>query len=166
MATIDQVLKLFAQPIFAKMRALKWPELKLSPRQQARLRISISEDIKSCGGLLFPDLISPKVSKAAKREADRIGVVAIHTMGWQSQKDFDPGRKTFHWEHFTPVSTIQELCEKANSEEDVFDVLRRHLQIVWILKREDEELTRLGFRSKRPDPHKAYLDAEIELLPS
>jgi len=162
-ATIEQVLKLFAQPIFTQIRALKC--LELTPRQHARLRKSIKEDIRACGGLLFPDVKPPQVSKVAQQEAERIGV-AIHTKSWLGQNAFDPGRKTFHWEHITPVSCIQGLCEEADSEGAILRILKDRLRIAWILKREDEELTRLGYRIKRIDPPAAYLAAKIELLPS
>jgi hypothetical protein len=36
--------------------------------------------------------------------------------------------------------------------------------IAWILKTEDRELNRLGYRYRRPDPHAAYLAAGIDLL--
>jgi hypothetical protein len=47
----------------------------------------------------------------------------------------------------------------------VAEVLRRELKVAWILKSEDAELTRLGFRSKRPDPVAAYEKAGIVLRP-
>ncbi len=69
---------------------------------------------------------------------------------WHSQSSFDKGRKVFHWEHVDPISDIQKACEAAGSEEAVREILRTRLRIAWILKREDRELARLGFRSQRP----------------
>jgi hypothetical protein len=143
MAAIDQLLQLFARSIFPKANALSSPEL--PPRQCRRLRRSISEDIRNCGGLMFPDVISPEVSKAAQQEAERIRI-DICTKNWHDQTAFDSGRKTFQWEHVNPGSSIQAMCEQAKSEEAIQEILKTRLRIAWILKREDQELTRLGFR--------------------
>jgi hypothetical protein len=149
MAAIDQLLQLFARSIFAKVSALK--SLELTPNQRRRLQSTITAEIRACGGLLYPEVLTPEVSEAALREAERIGVhIFEHT--WHSQPSFDAGRKLFHWEHVDPVSCIQEACEGAGCEEAVLEVLKTRLRIAWILKREDLELTRLGFRTKRPDP--------------
>jgi hypothetical protein len=163
MAPIDQLLQLFARSIFAKARALAC--LNLSKRQRARLRRSITDDIRTCGGLLFPDVISPEVSRAAQQEAERLNPpVSLHDQGWYDQSRFDRGRKIFRWEHVYPVREIQKKCEQASSEEATLAILKAHLRIAWILKREDKELNRLGFRSNRPDPESAYRAAKIELL--
>lgn len=157
---IDQPLELFARAILAKVNALTSPELK--PNQRKRLRKSITEDIRTCAGLLFPDVVSPAVSKAAQLEADRTGV-ALYEKTWYDQTTFDPGRKVFHLEHIHPISAIQKECEQAKSEDAILRVLKTRLRLAWILKQEDKELTRLGYRSIRPDPADAYRKAGIEL---
>jgi hypothetical protein len=86
METLDQLLELFARSILAKVNMLK--DLKLGPNQEARLRKSIIEDIRTCGGLIFPDVKSPEVSKAAQQEADRISV-KICEKNWYDQVAFD-----------------------------------------------------------------------------
>jgi hypothetical protein len=161
MADVDQLLQLFARSIFAKATALK--SLDLTRNQSKRLRSSISAEIRACGGLLYPDIRAPEVSEAALREAQRRRV-NIWEKTWHSQSSFDAGRKVFHWEHVDPVSSIQEACEAAKSEEEVLGILNRRLRIAWILKEEDQELKQLGFRSKRPDPDAAYLAAKIVLV--
>ncbi|MFL5245854.1 MAG: hypothetical protein ACJ8FY_27590, partial [Gemmataceae bacterium] len=55
-------------------------------------------------------------------------------------------------------------CEKAESAEAVLDILNTSLRIAWILKREDQELTRLGYRRNRLDPEGAYRAAKIMLI--
>jgi hypothetical protein len=52
---------------------------------------------------------------------------------------------------------------ECRSEFEVQNVLEKELRVAWILKLEDAELTRLGYRSKRPSPDKAYSDAGIRL---
>jgi hypothetical protein len=84
----------------------------------------------------------------------------------RDQPGFDRGQTIFHWEHVTPVSTIQKMCEQAKSEEAILGILKTHLRIAWILKREDDELRLLGYRSNRNDPDGTYRDAKIELLKS
>jgi len=160
---IDQLLQLFARAILAKVNALASRELK--PNQRKRLRKSIADDIRTCGGLIFPDVVKPAVSKAAQLEADRIGV-SLCEKTWHNQAAFDPGRKVFHLEHMYPISAIQEECEQAESEEAIVQVLKTRLRVAWILKREDKELTRLGYRSNRPDPTVAYCEAGIDLVES
>jgi hypothetical protein len=135
----------------------------LNPRQRTWLRKSITYDIRTCGALLFPDVLKPEISKAAQEEAVRAGML-LHTMTWHDQAKFDRGRKTFHWEHVNPVSGIQNKCMEAKSEEAILETLKTSLRIAWILKREDQELTRLGYRSKRVMPDEAYGHAGIELL--
>jgi hypothetical protein len=160
MAVFHQLLQLYAHSIFSKTNALA--RLELSPNQRKRLRASITADIRTCGLLIYPEVKLPEVSEAAQREAERIGI-RICDMTWYNQTAFDKGRKVFHWEHVNPISCIQKSCEEAKSEEEIVDILMRQLRIAWILKREDAELTRLGYRSKREDGDSAYRDAKIVL---
>jgi len=114
-------------------------------------------------GSSTPRSSRPRSAKPPLREAESIGV-DLCAQTWHSQSSFDAGRKVFHWEHVDPISCIQEACEGAGSEEAVLEILRARLRIAWILKREDRELTRLGFRSSRPDPEDAYGAAKIVLV--
>lgn len=163
MAVVDQLLQLFARSIFTKVGALTSLKRKLTPNQRKRLQASIKEDIRACGGILYPDARPPEVSEAALQEAKRRGV-KIRGHNWYSQSSFDAGRKVFHWEHVDPVSCIQVACEGAGGEEAVLKILKTRLRIAWILKREDRELTRLGVKTKRPDPEGAYRAAKIVLV--
>lgn len=161
MTVVDHLLRVFAQSIFAKAKALK--ALELTPNQRKRLRSSLTAEIRTCGGLLYPEILSPEVSEAALQEAERLGVnIRAHT--WHSQLFFDKGRKVFHWEHVDPIGCIQQACEAAGSEDAILEILKTRLRIAWILKQEDRELTKLGFRSKRPDPEVAYQAAKIVLV--
>jgi hypothetical protein len=161
MAVVNQLLELFARSIFAKVSALR--SLELTQNQRKRLRSSITTEIRTCAGLLYPEVLAPEVSEAALREAETLGVnLCAHT--WHSQSSFDSGRKMFHWEHVDPISCIQQACAVSACEEAVLEILKSRLRIAWILKREDRELTRLGFRSNRPDPDGAYRAAKIVLV--
>jgi hypothetical protein len=156
---LHSLLKPFSISIFAKVSALREFEAStfLTQAQRARLKESISDDIKKC-----TNFVKPKVSKSAKREALKIGV-DLSQMNWHDQGRFDRGRSMFHWEHMVPVKSIREKCRQASSEEQVLEILMTAPCVVWILKSEDTILTQLGFRSNRDNPEAAYLKAGIEL---
>ena len=158
MAIIDELLMTFARSISCKVAALN--NFDLTSNQSARIRESISDDIKKC-----TNFITPEVSRAAHEEAVRLGVDLL-SKNWHDQARFDPKRKTFHFEHVLPVSVIRDLCQAVKTENAIYDLLKTRLRVAWILKSEDAELTRLGFRSKRADPEGAYRDAGIQLLRS
>lgn len=155
MVTLDDLLRPFAQSIHAKAVALR--TLQVSASQRARLRESISDDIKKC-----TNFITPEVSVAAHDEAEPLGV-DLSTKNWHDQPSFDAGREIFHFEHIVPVSALRAMCENTESPDDTLSVLRTRLRVAWILKREDLELTRLGYRSTRADPDAAYEHAKIKL---
>ena len=157
MVLVDQLLRIFAGSIFAKVRALK--SLELNRKQRTRLRDTITAEIRACG-LLYPEVA--EVSEAALREAAGRGV-NLWAEIWQTQRKFDPDRAVFHWEHVNPVACIQKACEAAESGKEVLDALVLS-RVAWILKEEDRQLTDLGFRSKRPDPEEAYRRAGIVLV--
>ena len=91
------------------------------------------------------------MSQAAQEKAERLGV-DLRLKNWHDQPQFDAGRATFHFEHILPVSAIRSECLTLDSEADIFDVLKGRLRVAWILKAEDAELTRLGYRNKRRTP--------------
>lgn len=161
MAIVDDLLGIFASSIFAKSTALR--SIDLTPNQRRRVRKSITDDIKACGGILYPEVKQVEVSKAAY-EAAKLLKIDLGACGWNKQSSFDKGRKVFHWEHVDPVSCIQEACLKADSPNQIAAILKERIRIAWILKSEDRELTRLGFRSRRPDPRAAYDAAKIMLF--
>jgi hypothetical protein len=159
---IGELLRPFATSIFAKASALRHFEdaKSLSSSQLARLRESISDDIRKCTNFAVP-----RVSKAALREAKRLSI-NLTQMNWHDQKKFDPGRRTFHREHMVPVKTIRDECRRAKSEEEVLEILINRPRLVWVLKSEDAALTRCGYRFLREDPDAAYAEAGIELIDS
>jgi hypothetical protein len=149
-----ELLAAFSNSISAKARVARDVQLEL--RERRRLLEAISEDIKK-----FTDLLPPLVSEAAHLEAQRRGV-DLRQMGWHDQSRFDPGRRTFQWEHVLPVGGLRELCLLADSPEAIAQVLET-ARVAWILKEEDRRLTALGYRAVRPDPLAAYREAGIKL---
>lgn len=155
-ATIPELLRPFARSIYAKASALK--DLNLEKSQRARLLEAISDDIKKC-----TNFISPEVSRAALNEAARL-TVDLRSKNWHNQRQFDPDRKMFHFEHILPVSAMRQACLDECSEASILDILKTRLRVAWILKTEDAKLTRLGYRSKRDDPDAVYSEVGIELV--
>lgn len=152
---LRDLLHPFGISVHAKAVALR--ELQLSTMQRSRLRESISDDIKKCSNFVVPE-----VSDAARRQALALEV-ELDDMCWHDQGRFDANRSTFHFEHVQPVSVVRELCLSAPSAEVVTQILLANIRVAWILKSEDEKLTGLGFRTKRPDPDEAYRAAGIVL---
>lgn len=153
----DEVLLTFAKSIYVKCRALD--ELKLEQTEERTLlRQAIFTDIKKCSNLL------PRaVSRKALKEAEKIQI-DLYKNNWHDQHKFDPGRSLFHFEHCVPISAIVKECQVQHSEEAILSLLKHKLCVAWILKSEDKELTRLGYKTKRPDPSIAYKQAGIELI--
>jgi len=54
------------------------------------------------------------------------------------------------------------LTEKDFSREDIRKIVNKH-RVAWILKDEDRELTKLGYKSYRENPAEAYKQAGIKL---
>lgn len=150
-----ELVAAFAESISVKATVAR--EVELEMREQRRLLESISEDIKK-----YTDLLPPLVSVAARAEADRRGV-DLRRMAWHDQHRFDPGRRTFQWEHVVPVGLIRKSCLQAQTPSDIAEILKT-ARVAWILKEEDRRLTGLGYRSVRPDPDDAYRAAGITLL--
>jgi hypothetical protein len=155
---LEFVAKPFARSLRAKARLL---HAGLTPRQDARLRESLSDDIENCD-IVTPDLRPPEVSAAALAAAPE-GIV-LYREAWHSQPRFDPGRAVFHVEHVVPVRSLREDCIAATTEDAVVGVLAG-IRVAWILKSEDRELSRLGYRTLRDRPDEAYREAGIELVP-
>lgn len=149
-----EILDAFAESIWAKARLMSAVEL--NSRERLRVREAISEDIKK-----ITDLLPPRVSAAARLEAERRGV-DLRLMAWHDQHRFDQGRQMFQWEHILPVGAIRERCLRALSPAAVAEILET-ARVAWILKEEDRRLTSLGYRASRPDPEAAYREAGIIL---
>lgn len=86
------------------------------------------------------------VSKKALAKAKELGI-DLYSTTWLNQSKVDPKRKIFHYEH---CNTISELCSAVlDTDEDIRDILKRDI-VCWILKEEDKELNKHGYKSKRP----------------
>ena len=112
----------------------------------------------------------PEVSTRAQQTASEKGLGDLRHFRWKDQpgKMKDPGRKIYHWEHVLPVSQIMLLLLEGTSEDYNLDrmiSLLRSVDIAWILKEENAELTRLDFSTRRPIiPWLAYKEANITMV--
>jgi len=145
-------------------KALALNEPDFNKQQRARLKESISVDVRKLCDMLIPDARHPQVSVAAAEKAAAIGVDLRHET-WHSQSRFDPKRLVFHYEHMNPVGQIVGAIASADSAGEIVQILSDGLRLAWITKDEDARLTALGYRQKRPDPDAAYAEAGIALLP-
>jgi len=144
----------------SKVEGMRDPEF--SRPQVSRLRESISADLRKLGDMAIPTVRPPFISVAAAARATAIGV-NLKGETWHTQTRFDPGRKVFHYEHLMPLAEIIKLLTVAGDERVVLQVLCDNLSVAWITKEEDSRLTKMGYRSNRPDPMRAYTAAKIEL---
>jgi hypothetical protein len=144
----------FAVAIFAKANALE--NRALEPSHKSRLRESISDDIKKASNLL-PHKMSKRAHKAASQLQPPVD---LRKKTWHEQHSFDPGREFFLVEHRNTVSSLRERCLAQKDVEGVLGVLSE-IDVVWILRAEDEKLTELKYRSRRPPT--AYAEASIEI---
>lgn len=145
-------------------KTLALNELDFNKQQRARLKESISIDVRKLCDMLIPDARHPQVSVAAAEKAAAIHV-DLRQETWHSQTKFDPKRLVFHYEHMNPVGQIVGAIASADSVGEIVQILSDGLRLAWITKDEDAQLTALGYRHKRPDPDAAYAEAGIALLP-
>lgn len=154
------LLSPFAEAIFAKVRGLevigKYAEGS-ADRLEARMLESISDDIKKASNFI------PHRQSVRAHDHEKAKNVNLAEKTWHEQHSFDKGRVTFLVEHKVPVSVLRTKCIAAKSADAVLKILSDELCVVWVLREEDDELTRLKFRSKRPDSDAAYAQARIEL---
>ena len=96
----------------------------------------------------------------------------IRDFGWDDTVKDKNGqrflvRKDCMHEHMIPSSMIEKMLMKEFKQgtltiEKVKDIISKQ-RICWILREEDEELDRRGYRSYRANPMDAYMDVGIEL---
>ncbi|GAA0989536.1 hypothetical protein ENKNEFLB_03598 [Nocardioides aquaticus] len=153
----------FVRGLADKAQAIKVSDL--TKHQRARLRESMTVDIRKLGDLCVPDARCPMLSEQAARTAEERGI-DLREQTWQTQTKFDPGRLIFHYEHYVPVTNIVTAVLRCSGSMEVLNTLHERLQVAWILKTEDRELTRLGYKQHRDDPAGAYAEAAISLVAS
>ena len=113
--------------------------------------------------------ISPYVSRKAAEKANQLGIdlQTLRSTRWEQQttKLQDPARNIFHFEHFVPAGDMAKKILDMNerSVPKIVEILAS-AEIAWILKEEDKELTKLGFRKNRADPRACYDKAQILLI--
>lgn len=108
-----------------------------------------------------------RVSSAAQIEGKRRGLGDLRGYSWYQQMSEmgDVGRKVFAFDHFYTVADLRRRMDGLETPTvvQVRNILRLS-SVAWILRKEDDRLNELGFRSRRVDPHAAYKKAGIRLL--
>jgi hypothetical protein len=114
--------------------------------------------------------ITPRVSVRAMKSAQARGVTItqLQETQWKNQvsKLKDPKRREFHLEHVVPVNQIaQQILEEREQPVSRLIEILQTAEIAWITKCEDKKLNE-QFKSRRPNPMKAYEDCGITLVKS
>lgn len=116
------------------------------------------------------DFIAPEVSVAAYQRAMADGCGDPRDIKWGAQKVKlkDPERKIYMYEHALTVSEMIRRLEALGenpADEKVLAIIKQ-MELVWILRSEDDALNKLGWKSRRPpNPMDAYVEAKIEIQP-
>lgn len=112
------------------------------------------------------DVAPRNASIKAVEMAARLGIEDLRRLHFDDGGRIPGGRAAsrLHWEHWFPVAEMRrELMDlQKPTPEACRDVLAK-ARLCWILKEEDDALTSLGYRSRRPDPEAAYRAAGIEM---
>ncbi|WP_158020980.1 hypothetical protein [Methylorubrum extorquens] len=122
------------------------------------------------------DFVVPYVSAAAQSKADEMGLLHLSNYHWVDQAIMEPyavGKglrrnelKVFHWEHTQPVGElVRRMHALHNPTAASIEAILKEAGVAWILKEEDDRLTRAGFRTKRADWRECYKQVGIDLLP-
>jgi len=74
-----------------------------------------------------------------------------------------PNKEELMLEHTTPLMFFIDYLTTLPTE-DIQEEVLNYSGCCWVLKEEDEQLTKLGFRSQRKDWRKAYEEAGIVLV--
>lgn len=160
MSDREALVQAFAEGMVPKV---EWLRRGTGTRGQvSAVRASLTQEIRKLCDALAPEYLRPAVSQRAAAAAQAIGVILCEQT-WHTQTRFDPGRRIFHLEHVVPVEAVRAGATAATNAEDIVRVLHG-IKIAWILKEEDAELKRLGYRIRRPDPAAAYAEAGIVLV--
>ena len=126
-----------------------------SKRDRSQLRHMINKCIRIIDMSCVLDQASHKAINLARQNN-----IDLSVMNWNNQPKFDPGRKLFVFEHKTPINMlVEKMIQKPN---EILQVLEE-MDSVWITREEDNMLNSLGYRTKRPDPDKAYSEASITI---
>ena len=101
------------------------------------------------------------VSKKALAKAKELGI-DLYSMTWLNQTKVDPKRTIFHYEHCNPIKELR--LAVLNTNKNIQDILKQDI-VCWILKDEDKELNKHGYKSKRPNGWlKCYKECGIEYM--
>jgi hypothetical protein len=159
-ATVQQLAEPFARAMAHKSRALA--TLRLTSRQAAALRRSMSDDVRKFHDAAIPSLLPYEISEAAALAAETYGI-DLASLSYAVQPAVDPGRGVLHYEHMDTISSIVAKALAAERVEEIIALLCTS-RVAWITKAENGELARLGYSSNRDDPDAAYAEAGIRLI--
>jgi len=115
-------------------------------------------------------IVVKQISRKARERMKemKLDPLQLHRLKWSNQSEIDPGPKKnsiFCNEH--PYS-VRRLCLDTTELQPLdIETVRKHVQKmkdVWVLRTEDIDLTKLGYRSRGANWPECYKDAKIELV--
>jgi hypothetical protein len=112
------------------------------------------------------DVAPRNVSVKAAHRGRSLGIDDLRRLHFDDGCRIPGGRRSssLHWEHWLPVAEMRrELMSLSDPTPAACRAVLSKARLCWILKEEDDRLSELGFRSRRPDPDAAYRAAGIEL---
>jgi hypothetical protein len=135
---------------------LKLRDLHLGQIENRHYRYLYNQSFYGFRGFLDP-LLSTRVSERAHKQYRCIlqGRPAgslptdMREVPWDLQPRFDKGRKMFHLEHIYTGDMFRKAAETIPNAQGLAELVRANYRVAWILKSEDQDLNRYGYRSNR-----------------
>lgn len=145
---------------------LKIRDLHASQPGNRHYRYLYNQSFYGFTGFLSPQ-ISTSVSERAHERYEMIRRLPsgkdlptdMREVPWDLQPKFDKGRKVFHLEHVYTGDMFRTAAREIRDVQGLVRLVRDNYRVAWILKTEDQELNRNGFRSERGSSLKEALDA-------
>ncbi len=163
---IEDIREILSESMSIKAKMINEKESFLMPKELAKIKKSMDSELR-----LYIDLLPLACSEAAlvlikEKNICKKGstnLINLFDENWDTQTQFDVGRKLFSYEHFWTISSLKGEILNSNHKNEVNSILSKAL-VIWITTEENKQLDILRYKSRRPDPHKAYKDAGIKIV--
>lgn len=135
---------------------LKLRDLHHAQASNRYYRYLYNQSFYGFAGFLDP-LVSTGVSERAHEQYEivrqRFPAASLPTdmreVTWDLQSKFDKGRKVFHLEHIYTGDMFRKAVKAISASQELAQFVRTNYRLAWILKAEDQDLNRSGYRSRR-----------------
>jgi hypothetical protein len=108
-------------------------------------------------------MFNASVAAATRAAADGLGDLREYTWEDQPKRMRDPGRRTYAYDHYVPVSELHRALDALEEPTEAqVNAILSQASVVWLLREENKRLDKTH-RSRRPDPRAAYAATGIRL---